>query len=183
MHTVEETPALYGLVAEFEEPEQLVRAAHRARDEGYRKMDAYTPFPVHGLAEALHFDDWRLPWIIFFGGVAGAAGGLGLQYYVSVIDYPMNVGGKPLFSWPAFIPVIFECTILLAAGAAVVGMLALNGLPRPHHPIFNARRIELASQDRFFLCIESGDPKFDTEKTRQFLESAGSYAVSEVENK
>ncbi len=175
-------PSLYGLVAEFDDPDALVRAAAAAREAGFRRMDAYTPFPVHGLAEALEFDDWRVPWIIFIGGLIGAATGFGLQCYTSLWDYPWNVGGKPDFSWPQFIPITFELTILFGSFAAFFGMLGLNGLPRPHHPIFNAPRFDRASQDLFFLCIEARDGLFDREETEQFLLNLGPRAVSEVEN-
>lgn len=171
---------LYGLVAEFETPEALITAASRTREEGYRRIDAYAPFPVHGLAEAIGFQDNWLPWIIFFGGVSGAAAGYALQYWVLAVQYPWNVGGRPLHSWPQFIPITFELTILFAAGAAVVGMLALNGLPRPYHSIFNAPGFERASQDRFFLAVEASDTRFDQERTGQFLQSLGAIAVSPV---
>jgi hypothetical protein len=173
---------LYGLVAEFDDPHDILHAAEAAREAGYRKLDAYTPFPVHGLAEALEFDDWRLPWLIFIAGITGGFTGLALQTYTSVIEYPWNVGGKPYFSWPQFIPVTFELTILFSAGAAVLGMLGLNGLPRPHHPIFNAPHFERASQDRFFLCIEARDGMFDRERTEEFLLNLGPQRVSEVAN-
>jgi hypothetical protein len=172
---------LYGLMAEFDSPADLLEAAGRAYEEGYRRMDAYTPFPVHGLAEALGFRRTRLPLLVFFGGIAGCIGGYGLQYWISAIDYPLNIGGRPLNSWPAFIPVTFELTILVAALAAVLGMLALNGLPMPYHPVFNVPEFELASRNRFFLCIESTDPKFDRVETKHFLESLKPHAVFEVE--
>ena len=172
---------LYGLMAEFDSPDTLKEAAHRAHEEGYRKMDAYTPFPVEGLDDALGFKPSRLSLIVLIGGLAGLALGYGLQYWISVIDYPVLVGGKPYHSWPAFIPVTYELMILSASIAAVVGMLALNGLPMPYHPVFNAPRFNLASNDRFFLCIESEDPKFDREKTKKFLEQCHPYEVSEVE--
>lgn len=177
-------PPLYGMVAEFDDPEDLVVAVKAARVAGYRKMDAYTPFPVHGLYEedALNVNDWRLPWVIFLAGLGGAAAGMGLQWYTSVVDYPWNVGGKPAFSWPQFIPISFELTILFAALTGVTAMILLNGLPRPHHPIFNAPRFELASQTRFFLCIEAIDPKFDREETEEFLLGLNPQTVSEVEN-
>ncbi len=178
---IEERSSLYGLVAEFESEEAILSAANRVREEGYRRMDAYTPFPVHGLAEALGMHDIWVPWIVFFAGIGGALAGFGLQYYTQVIDYPWNVGGRPLLSWPMFIPITFEMTILLASFGAVIGMFALNGLPRPYHSIFNAPRFELASQDRFFLCIEATDPKFDREETKRFLGNLGAHAVSEVE--
>ena len=183
-HATSVQPPIYGMVAEFETPEDLVEATKAARKAGYRKMDAYTPFPVHGLyePEALNLHDWRLPWVIFLAGVSGAIGGMALQWYIAVVDYPMNIGGKPAFSWPQFIPVTFECTILFAALTAAGAMIALNGLPRPHHPIFNAPRFDLASQSRFFLCIEAIDPKFDREETAEFLLGLNPHTVSEVEN-
>ena len=152
-------PPLYGLMAEFDSPEDLLDAAQRAYEEGYRRMDAYTPFPVEGLAEAIGFHRTRLPLVVLLGGIAGGLGGYGLQYCISVIDYPLNVGGRPLHSWPAFIPVTFEMTILIAALAAVLGMLALNGLPMPYHPVFNVPEFELASRNLFFLCIEATRPQ------------------------
>jgi hypothetical protein len=173
--------SLYGLMAEFDKPENLLVAARRAYQEGYRRMDAYTPFPIEGLAEAIGFHHTRLPFIVLMGGIFGAVAGFGLFYYTEVIDYPLNVGGKPFFSWPAFIPITFETTILFAALSAVLGMLALNGLPMPYHPVFNVPQFALATRDRFFLCIEARDPKFDREGTRKFLESLGAQEVSEVE--
>jgi ActD protein len=170
----------YGLIAEFDSPDVLKEAAHRAHQAGYRKMDAYSPFPIEGLDEALGFKPSRLSLIVLIGGLVGVALGYGLQYWISVIDYPILVGGKPYHSWPAFIPVTYEVMILSASIAAVVGMLALNGLPMPYHPVFNAPRFDLASNDRFFLCIESADPQFDREKTRKFLEQFHPYEVSEV---
>ncbi|MGE5199187.1 MAG: DUF3341 domain-containing protein [Rhodospirillaceae bacterium] len=172
---------LYGLVAEFESPTALVAAANRARQAGYRKMDAYSPFPIEELHHALGLPETKLPWIVLGGGLAGAIAGYGLQYWVSVIGYPINVGGRPFHSWPAFIVPTFETTILFAAGAAVLGMILLNGLPMPYHPVFNAARFAMASRDRFFLCIESKDPKFDQATTRRFLESLGPREVSDVE--
>src|SRR3989442_2347111 len=175
-------PSTYGLMAEFEEPERLVAAAHRAREAGYHKMDAYTPFPVEGLAEALGFRHTRVPMIVLIGGIVGCIGGFFMQYYIAVIDYPLNIGGRPLNSWPAFVVVTFEMTVLAAALSAVLGMLALNGLPMPHHPVFNAPRFALASKDRFFLVIESTDPKFDLQGTRDFLKSLGCREVMDVES-
>ena len=173
--------SIYGLMAEFDTPEALVAAARSAFAAGFRKMDGYSPFPVDGLAEALGFHRTRVPLIVLIGGILGCLGGFFLQYWVSVIDYPINVGGRPLNSWPAFIPVTFELTILIAALSAFLGVLALNGLPMPYHPVFNVDRFELASRNRFFLCIESADPKFDADATRRFLESVGSQGVYEVE--
>ncbi|HJY81577.1 MAG TPA: DUF3341 domain-containing protein, partial [Candidatus Binatia bacterium] len=163
-------PPIYGLMAEFTTPEELLAAVHRAREGGYRHMDAYTPFPVEGLAEALGFQHTRLPLIVLIGGIVGAIGGCLLQYYVAVVDFPLNVGGRPLHSWPSFLPVTFETTILVAAFSAVLGMLALNGLPMPYHPVFHVPRFALATRDRFFLCIEATDPKFERDGTRRFLE-------------
>ena len=164
-------PPIYGLLAEFDEPERLVAAARAAHDDGYRKMDGYTPFPVEHLAEAIGMRTTRLPWLILGGGLVGCLGGFLLQYWVSVSAYPENIGGRPLNSWPLFIPVTFELTILLAALTAVCGMLGLNGLPMPYHPLFNVPRFAQASRDRFFLCIEARDPRFDRETTRRFLET------------
>jgi hypothetical protein len=171
MKLLSERPAVYGLMAEFEDPTSLVTATHKAYHEGYRCMDAYSPYPIEELHEALGSPHTRLPLIVLIGGLAGCIGGYLLQYWVSAIAYPVNIGGKPLHSWPAFIPVTFECTILVAALSCVLGMLALNGLPQPYHPVFNVPRFALASRNRFFLCIESKDPKFDIEGTRKFLET------------
>ena len=172
---------MYGLIAEFDNPEALVAAAHRAFAEGFRKMDAYSPFPVEGLAEALGFHRTRVPLIVLSGGILGCLGGFFLQYWLAVIDYPINVGGRPLNSWPSFIPVTFELTILIAALSAFFGVLALNGLPMPYHPVFNVERFELASRNRFFLLIEAADLRFDSAGTRRFLENIGSHGVYEVE--
>lgn len=171
---------LYGIVAEFLSPEDVLEAAERTREAGYTRIDAYTPFPVHGLDDAIGFFDPRIKWLIFFAGLSGGAIGLAFIYFTAVIDYPMNVGGRPMFSWPSFVPVTFECTILFASLTAFFGMLALNGLPKPYHPIFDAERFELASQTSFFLCIESQDPKFDPKTTRAFMESLGAHNVCEV---
>jgi len=173
-------PPIYGLMAEFDDPNALVAAAQRARQEGYRCMDAYSPFPIEELHEALAMPQTRLPFIVLIGGIVGCLGGYALQYWVSAIENPWNVGGKPLHSWPAFIPVTFECTILVAALSAVLGMLALNGLPMPYHPVFNVSRFALASRNRFFLCIEARDTRFDLEKTRIFLQTLSPREVSTV---
>ena len=171
---------IHGLMAEFDDPSSLVAATERAHREGYRCMDAYSPFPIEELHEALGARHTRLPLIVLIGGLCGCIGGYALQYWSSVMAYPLNIGGKPLHSWPAFIPVTFECTILVAALSAVLGMLALNGLPQPYHPVFNVPRFALASRNRFFLCIESADPKFDLEHTREFLAPLHPREVSTV---
>jgi len=171
---------IYGLLAEFDEPDRLLAAARAAYEDGYRNMDAYTPFPIEHLAEAIGFRTTRLPWVIFAGGFVGCLGGFILQYWVSVSAYPENIGGRPLNSWPSFIPVTFELTILLAALTAVCGMLVLNGLPMPYHALFNVPRFAQASRDRFFLCIEARDKCFDQKKTRRFLESQRPREIFEV---
>ena len=174
---------LYGLMAEFDDVSSLVLAAERAYGEGYRCLDAYSPFPIEQLHEALGSHHTRLPLIVLIGGLCGCLGGYALQYWSSALAYPLNIGGKPLHSWPAFIPVTFECTILAAALTAVLGMLALNGLPQPYHPVFNVPEFAAhASRDGFFLCIQADDPQFDRAETRQFLESLGPEAVAEVEH-
>ncbi|HEU4342657.1 MAG TPA: DUF3341 domain-containing protein [Candidatus Binatia bacterium] len=178
----ERRPPIYGLMAEFENPQDLVDAARRARAEGYRKMDAYTPFPVEGLADALELGSTRVPLIVLIGGLIGASLGYFMQYYLMAVDYPVNVGGRPYNSWPAFIPVTFEMTVLVAGLSAVLGMLGLNGLPMPYHPVFNVPRFALATRDRFFLCIEATDPRFDREGTRRFLERLLPRVVVEVEH-
>lgn len=175
-------PRLYGLMAEFATPQDLIAAVERARQEGYRRMDAYTPFPIEPVWEALGHDRSRVPLLVLIGGLIGCFSGYGLQYWVSAVTYPLDVGGRPYHSWPAFIPVTFEMTILIAGIFAVVGMLALNGLPMPHHPVFNVPRFALASRDRYFLCIEARDRRFDRAGTRRFLESLSPSGVWEVED-
>jgi hypothetical protein len=174
-------PRIYGLIAEFDDPNSLVEAARRVREEGYRQVEAYTPFPIEELHEAIGFHRTRLPLIVLIGGIVGGLCGYLLQYWSSVVEYPLNIGGRPLHSWPAFIVPTFEMTILGAALSAVLGMLALNGLPRPHHPVFNAPNFALASRNRFFLCVEASDPKFDKEKTGDLLRSLKPREVSDVE--
>jgi hypothetical protein len=170
----------YGLLAEFDTAADLLDAAHRARDEGYTRMDAYTPLPVEGLREALGHPRTRLPLAVLAGGFLGAVSAYALQYYTLVVSYPLDIGGRAHHAWPAFVVITFELTILSAAIVAVVGMLGRNGLPCPYHPLFNVERFALASRDRFFLCIESSDPRYDPEETRGFLASLGSGEVSEV---
>jgi hypothetical protein len=172
---------LYGLMAEFDQPEPLLEAAHQARAAGYRHMDAYSPMPVEGLAEAIGFRTSLVQRFVFAAGILGAAGGFTLCWWMSVIAYPHNVAGRPLNSWPAYIPITFEGMVLISCLTAVVGMLALNGLPQPYHPVFNVARFERASRDKFFLCIEATDPQFDILVTRKFLEHLGSQGVLEVE--
>ena len=165
------TPELHGLLAEFDTAQQLLDAAEKTSQAGYTRADAFSPFPIHGLAEALRFKDRRISLFVLLGGIAGALTGYGLQYWTMVIEYPMNVGGRPHHAWVSFIPPAFELTILFAAFTAGISMAVLNGLPRPYHPVFNAERFSLASQDKFFLLIEAADPKFGLEETRSFLSS------------
>ncbi len=172
---------LYGLMAEFETPDAVVEAARRAHAQGYRQMDAYSPFPIEELSEAVGFHKTRVPLIVLIGGIIGGLTGYLMQYYLMAVDYPLQIGGKPLNSWPQYIPITFEMTVLLASAAGVIGMLALNGLPMPYHPVFNVPRSEHASSDRFFLVIEARDPKFKRDETARFLQSLNPYEVSDVE--
>ena len=172
--------AFHGLMAEFDSPGAILAAAGAAREAGYTRCDAYSPFPVEGLDGALGVRPTRLPLLVLIGGACGCVGGFFMQYYAAVIAYPLNIGGRPLNSWPSFIPITFELTILCAGLTAVVGMLALNGLPKPYHPVFNVPAFERATQDGFFLCIEATDPKFDDAATRQFLERLGPKGVHVV---
>lgn len=180
-------PPLYGLMAEFDNPENLVDAAERTRHAGYQEIDAYSPMPVEGLAEAIGFPRTRkhkilrLPLIVLCGGITGGTCGFLLQWYINVINFPLNIDGKPYNSWPSFIPITFELTILFGALSCVLGFIILNGLPHPYHPVFNVPRFALASTDRFFLCIQSQDQKFDPEKTREFLSGLKPVGVYEVE--
>lgn len=173
-------PGTYGLMARFETPDELVVAARKTREAGYRWFEAYAPFPVHGLSEGMGFSHTKLPIIVLIGGLFGVGAGYFLQYYLSVVHYPLNVGGRPMHSWPSFIPVTFELGILCAAFSAVLGMLALNGLPRPHHPVFNIDDFSRASQDSFFLCLQSRDEQFHETTTREFLNGLGPMKVYDV---
>lgn len=173
-------PRTYGVVAEFESPDKLLSAARKTREAGYKRLDAYTPFPIHGLVDTVGFKDEKVPWIVFLGGVTGASLGYLLQYYTSVIDYPLNVGGKSLNSTPMFFPVMYECTILFASFGAFLGMLALNKLPQPYHGAFNTPNFERASQDKFFLAIEADDALFDEVETKKFMETMEAENVSLV---
>ncbi|HVP44023.1 MAG TPA: DUF3341 domain-containing protein [Terriglobales bacterium] len=173
-------PPIHGLMAEFDNASDLVQAAHRAYQAGYRRMDAYSPFPIEELSEAIGFHHTNVPLVVLIGGLLGGLSGYLMQYWVSALNYPLNVAGRPLNSWPAFIVVTFEMTILGAALFAVLGMLALNGLPMPYHPVFHVERFAFASKDRFFLCIEARDPKFDRKGTEDFLRSLSPREVTEV---
>lgn len=172
----------YGVVGEFSSPKELKAAARKLREAGFTKLDAYVPFPVEGLSEALGLGFWDnlVPQLTLLGGLGGGLTGFFFQLWVNMAAYPLNVGGRPLNSWPAFIPVTFELTVLGASTFAVFGMLALNGLPQPYHPIFNAPRFERASTDGFFLCIEATDPKFAVSDATRALEGANAKNVSEV---
>jgi Alternative complex III, ActD subunit len=174
-------PAVFGVMAEFDDPKALVAAAKRTYAAGYRRMDTFSPFPIEEAWEAIGHHDRRLSRIVLAGGVTGLLTGIGLQEWVHQIAYPLNIGGKPLNSWPQFVPVCFEMTILFAALSAVIGMIVLNGLPQPYHPVFNVERFARASRDKFFLLVESQDPKFDRQHTAEFLRGLNASEVTEVE--
>ena len=174
-------PRLYGVMAQFDSPSALVAAARETYAAGYRRINGYSPFPIEELSDAIGFKRTTLPLIVLAGGIIGAVGGFFMQYWMEVIDYPINVGGKPFNSWPAFIPITFECTVLCAAFAAVFGMLALNKLPQPYHPVFNAPNFALATRDSFFLVIEAKDPKFDHDEAMRFLKNLEAREVNDVE--
>lgn len=171
---------LHGVAAEFVSADDVIAAARAAHAAGYQKMDAYSPFPVEGLHEALGRKRSILPWIIGLGALCGGSAGYALQYFTSVIDYPINIGGRPLHSWPAFVPVTFECTVLASAFCAVFGMIIANKLPQPYHSIFNHPRFDRASHDRFFLCLEADDPMFTPDGARVFLQGLHPVSVMEV---
>jgi hypothetical protein len=170
---------IYGLVAEFETDGELKRAAEKAYEEGYRKLDGFAPFPIEGLAEALGKKN-RIPLLVLLGGILGGCSAYFMEWFANVVSYPINIGGRPLHSWPAFIPITFELTVLGAALTAFFASFALNGLPQPYHPMFNLPEFERASQDRFFLCIESADTLFDPVQTRAFLEKLEPLMIAEV---
>ena len=174
-------PPLYGVMAEFENPNDLVAAARRVYSEGYRRINGYSPYPIEELSEAIGFTKTSLPLIVFIGGLVGGLTGFFMQYWIEVIDYPINVGGKPYNSWPAFIPITFEMTVLFAAFSAVLGMLILNKLPQPYHPVFNLPNFALATRDRFFLAVEANDPNFNHGEVVELLKSLGAVAVNDVE--
>jgi hypothetical protein len=178
--TLNELPAIHGAMAEFDTPEALLHACERAYEEGYRKMDAYAPMPVAGLAEAIGYRKNYVALAVLLGGIFGCTGGYFLLWWITVIAYPHNVGGRPLHSWPSYIPITFECMILLASLTALISMLAMNGLPKPYHPVFNVPAFDRASIDKFFLCIESSDPKFSIEQTGDFLRHIGGSEVTVV---
>lgn len=180
-HSAKTSPGVYGLMAEFDTPEALLAGARLARDAGYKKMDAYSPMPVEGLSEALGNRDKIMPALMLCGGITGGLSGYFMQWYANTQSYPLNIGGKPFHSWPQFIVPTFEMTILFTALTGVFGMLIINGLPQPYHPVFNVPEFESASQDGFFLCIESRDTKFDLQHTRGFMENLGATRVREVE--
>ena len=174
-------PPLYGVMAEFENPTDLVAAAERVYSLGYRRINGYSPYPIEELSEAIGFTKTSLPLIVFIGGLVGGLSGFFMQYWIEVIDYPINVGGKPTNSWPAFIPITFEMTVLFAAFSAVLGMLILNKLPQPYHPVFNLPNFALATRDRFFLAVEANDPKFNHGEVVELLKSLNAVAVDDVE--
>lgn len=177
---IRKQPSVYGLLAEYADEESLLAAATRVRSLGFQQVEAYSPYPIHGMAEALGVRGVRLPRIVLVGGIVGCVAALAMQWYSAVIDYPLNVGGRPLASWPSFMPIAFELTILVAGLSAVLGMFALNGLPQPYHPLFNVPEFAKASRAGFFLCVESRDPKFDLAETRAMLVDLGAQGVFEV---
>jgi Alternative complex III, ActD subunit len=179
-HHVDATDELFGLMAEFPDADKLLEAARRVREAGFRDFDAYSPFPVDGMGEAIDQKRSVIPLLVFGAGVTGAITAVAMMWSSQAFFYPINSGGRPLASWPAWIPITFELTILFAALTAVVSMFFFNRLPMPYHPVFNVPAFQRASQDRFFLCIESKDPKFDLDETRRFLQGLAPVEVSDV---
>ena len=177
-HIPETSNVVYGVMAEFDSAQELVDASRKTMAQGFRSVEAYSPVPIEELNDIIHNKRTVLPKLVLAGGLAGMAAGFGLQYWASVIEYPMNIGGRPLASWPTFIVPSYELTILFAALTAAIGMIVLNGLPMPYHPVFNVDRFSLASSDKFFLVIESTDPKFA--EASAFLQGAGAKGVYEV---
>jgi hypothetical protein len=176
-----EQPGLYGLMAEFDDPNAAVAAARRTYEEGYRRINAYSPYPIEELSEAIGYHRNYVPLTVLIFGLLGGLGGFALQSWASAIEYPINVGGRPLISVPAFIPITFECVILMASLGAFIGMLLMNRLPQPYHPVFNVPAFSRATQDRFFVCVKADDPKFSEKRTREFLQSLGAKEVSNVD--
>lgn len=176
------TSTLYGIVAEFDTPEELMAASRKVRDAGYKKIDAFAPFPVEGLSEAIGFKDKLIPTLMLIGGIVGIIWGLGVQVFSLGWSYPLNIGGRPIWSWPNYIPITFEATVLTCAFTGVVMMFALNGLPQLYHPIFDAPNFDRASTDKFFLLIEARDAKFDLASTKQFMQGLGTERVSEIQS-
>jgi len=180
--TKAEAKGLYGVMAEFDDPNAVVAAARKVYETGYRRINAYSPYPIEELAEAIGYHkNWVAP-VVFLAGLSGLVGGFALLFWTTVIDYPINVGGRPYLSLPAWIPILFECTVLLASFGALIGMLAMNRLPQPYHPVFNVPSFAGASQDRFFLCVKADDPHFSQDGTKAFLASLGARGVSDVES-
>jgi hypothetical protein len=180
VHSIENLDPLYGLMAEFETAGELVAAARRTKEAGFKKFDAYTPFPIHELDDAMDLHDNRVSLYTLIGGLVGCVGGFGLASWVEAVALPLNIGGRPFISAPMFIPITFECTVLIGGLTAAISMIILNGLPSPYHPVFNVERFADASRNKFFLCIESEDPNFDRHATAGFLESLGPDEIAEV---
>ncbi len=182
MHTEKPKTPYFGLMAEFATEEDFIHATRKVKDAGYSKLDAYSPYPIHEILDILHLHKNKLPLVVLIGAICGGLGCYAMEWFASVIHYPWNIGGRPLHSWPSFLPPAYEITILAAAFGAVIGLISMNGLPMPYHPVFNVPAFAKASDDRFFICIESGDPKFDLENTRKFLEGLKPVSVSQVEH-